>query len=433
MENESERTCRAPIAVGRVTPCAPRLQPAGATFSRGRLPTGGSQSRGWTAGRLVFLALAGAMFALAQPTSAREFYVFIGTYTNASSQGIYVSRLDAATGRLAAPALAAATPSPCYLAVSPDQKFVYAANSVRDFSDDAVTNGGAVSAFAMDAASGKLALLNQKCSGGMGPCHVSLDASGRVLLAANYGDGRVRAFLLETNGAIGPAGDGVRRTGSGPNPGRQASAHAHYIHVDPSNRFALVCDLGTDGVAVYPLEVRNAGLQPSRARDFPVPPGAGARHLAFSPDGKYAHVINEMACTVTTFAWDSGPGRLELVGTVSALPPGVGAQPGFTAAEILAAGHFIYASIRGHDSISVFAADAATGRLTFVQTVASGGKVPRGLGIDPTGRWLLAGNQNSDAVVEFAIDPVTGRLSATGQALKIGSPVDVKFASPDRN
>jgi len=393
--------------------------------------TGGHQPRGWTAGRLLRIAAAGALFALSLPASAREIYVFIGTYTNALSQGIYVSRLDAATGRLSAPELAAATPSPCYLAVSADQKFLYAANSVKDFSDDAVTNGGAVSAFSLDAASGRLALLNQKCSGGVGPCHVSVDATGRVLLAANYGSGSVRAFLLETNGAIGKAGDCVRRTGSGPNPGRQTSAHAHYIHVDPSNRFALVCDLGTDAVAVYPLAAQNAGLQPSLMRNFPVPPGAGARHLAFSPDGKYAHVLNEMACTVTTFAWDSGSGRLALVETVSALPPGVVAQSDYTAAEIVTAGQFVYASIRGHDSISVFTADAATGRLTFVQTVASGGKVPRGLGIDPTGRWLLAGNQNSDSVAEFAIDPLSGRLSATGQVLKIGSPVDVKFARPD--
>jgi 6-phosphogluconolactonase len=158
-----------------------------------------------------------------------------------------------------------------------------------------------------------------------------------------------------------------------------------------------------------------------------VPAGSGARHLAFSPDGRFAHVINEMACTVTTFAWNAAAGKLKPVETVSALPPGEAIQPGFTAAEILTAGHFVYATVRGPDCINVLAVDPQTGRLSFLQSVSSGGKTPRGLGIDPTGRWLLVGNQSTDNVVEFAIDPATGKLAATGQELGIGSPVDVKF------
>lgn len=383
----------------------------------------------WFNSSKLFLTLLVTSFVLSAP--AKDFFVFFGTYTSALSKGIYVTRLDAATGKLSAPQLAAETPSPCYLAVSPDQKFLYAANSVHNFSDDSVTNGGAVSAFAIDLASGRLALLNQKCSGGVGPCHVSVDASGKVLFVANYGSGSVKAYLLDTNGAIGAGGDCVTRTGHSVNPARQASSHAHFICADPSNRFALACNLGTDEVLVYPFDTRQAGLHPSQSSSFKVPPGSGARHLAFSPDVKFAYVINEMACTVTTFAWDSAAGNLRPVETISALPPGVTAQLSYTAAEILAVGSHVYATIRGHDSVSVFAADARTGRLTFLQNVSSGGKVPRGLGIDPTGRWLLAGNQNSDSVVEFAIDPQTGKLSPTSQQLIIGSPVDVKFVEAD--
>jgi 6-phosphogluconolactonase len=158
-----------------------------------------------------------------------------------------------------------------------------------------------------------------------------------------------------------------------------------------------------------------------------VPPGSGARHLAFSPDGKFAHVVNEMGCTVTTFAWDSGAGELTPVETVSALPPGDTAQQSFTAAEIVASGNYVYATVRGHDSVTAFAADPQTGRLAFLQNIPCGGKVPRGLGVDPTGRWLIVGNQKSDNAVEFSIDARTGKLSPTGQELKIGSPVDVKF------
>jgi len=371
-----------------------------------------------------------ALLALDATTSAENFLVFFGTYTNALSRGIYVARLDADTGKLSAPELAAEIASPCYLAVSPDGKFLYAANSVNNFSDYSIANGGgAVSAFAIDKISGRLTLLDQKCSGGAGPCHVSVDASGQVLFVANYNSGSVKAFLLETNGDIGAGGDCVSRMGHSVNASRQSSAHAHFICADPSNRFALACDLGTDEILVSPFDPATAGLHPAQVEAFSVPPGSGARHLAFSRDGKFVHVINEIACTVTTFAWDSKKGKLNLVETISALPPEVPVQNSFTAAEILVHpnGKFVYATVRGHDSVSVFAADAGSGRLTFVQNISAGGNVPRGLGLDPTGRWLIVANQKSDNAVEFAVDAPTGKLSPAGRKLKIGSPVDVKF------
>jgi 6-phosphogluconolactonase len=371
-----------------------------------------------------------ALSCFAVTARAENVFVYFGTYTNALSRGIYVSRLDTDTGRLSAPELAAATPSPSFINFSPDGKFLYAANEVKGFSDYSVENGGAVSAFAADKTSGQLTLLNQKCSGGTDPCHVSVDASGKVLFTANYSSGSVKSFVLDTNGSLGADGTVVGHTGHGPNPMRQAGPHAHFICVDPSNRFVLKCDLGTDEVMVYPFTTNDAAIAASKFQSFSVPPGSGPRHLAFSRDGKFIHVLNEMGCTITTFAWDSDSGKLDLIETVSALPPGVATQPSFTAAEILVhpSGKFIYATVRGHDSVSVFAADAQSGRLTFVQNVSAGGKVPRGLGIDPTGRWLITANQKSQNAAEFQIDAATGKLSPTGQELKIGSPVDVKFA-----
>jgi 6-phosphogluconolactonase len=372
----------------------------------------------------IFCAL--ALFAFAAMAPAENFLVFFGTYTNQLSRGIYVSRLDAATGKLSAPELAAATPSPCFLAVSPNEKYLYAANSLKTFGGE---NTGAVSAFVIDKTSGRLTLLNQKSSGGAGPCHVSVDATGKVLFTANYGDGTMKADSLETNGTIGTGFGTVGHTGHGANPVRQAGPHAHFICADPSNRFVLVCDLGTDTVTVYPFRTNDAMIVVSQFERFYVPDGSGARHLAFSRDGKFIYVVNEMACTVTTFAWDSEKGKLDLLETISALPPGVAVQNDFTAAEILVhpSGKFVYATIRGHDSVSVFAANENSGRLTLVQNVFAGGKVPRGLGIDPTGRWLIVANQKTDNAVEFAIDAATGKLSPTGEELKIGSPVDVKF------
>ena len=363
---------------------------------------------------------------------AKDLLVYFGTYTNATSKGIYVSRLDADTGKLSTPELAAATPSPCYLAISPDEKFLYAANGVKGFRDYSTDNGGAVSAFAIERPTGRLTFLNQKCSGGAGPCHVSVDATGKVLFIANYGDGSEKTYRLGTNGAIGDGGERVARTGHSANTNRQTSAHAHFIGADPSNRFALVCDLGTDEVISYPFDNNTARLYVSRFEVGGVPAGAGARHLAFSLGGKSIYVLNEMGCSISRFVLDE-KGRLYPWETVSALPAEVPVKDNYTAAEILVSpdGKFVYATIRGHDSVSVFAADAASGKLAFVQNISAGGKVPRGLGIDPMGRWLITANQKSDNAVEFAIDAATGKLSPAGQELKIGSPVDVKFVRGD--
>jgi len=369
-----------------------------------------------------------ALLVFAAAASGECFFSYFGTYTNALSRGIYVSRLDATTGRLSAPELASPSPSPCYLALSPDGQFLYAANSVKGFRDDATANGGAVSAFVIERPSGRLKLLNQKCSGGVGPCHVSVDATGKVLFIANYGDGSVKAFLLETNGALGAVGDRLVRAGHSVNPDRQASAHAHFICADPSNRFALVCDLGTDEVISYPFAAATARLVASRFEVGGVPPGSGARHLAFSHDGKFIYVLNEMGCSISRFGLDA-QGRLRPFETIPVLPADVPVRAGYTAAEILTSpdGRFVYDTIRGHDTISVLAADAANGRLTLRQNISSGGQMPRGLALDPTGRWLIVGNQKSDSAVEFSVDVVTGKISPTGQVLSIGSPVDVKF------
>lgn len=364
-----------------------------------------------------------ALASVVSLASAKEFLVYFGTYTNALSQGIYVSRLDADTGKLSAPQLAAAVANPCFVNVSPDEKFLYSANSTR-FNGQ---NFGSISAFALDKKSGQLKFLNEKSSGGNGPCHVSVDASGQVLLAANYNDGSVKTFALNADGSIGADGSRIQFHGRSANTNRQAAPHAHFISADPSGRFALVCDLGTDKISVYPLQSKTAALDTEKVFEISVPSGSGARHLAFSRDGKFIFVVNEMGCSVTTFSWNAG--RMTEIETASLLPTNVLLRKEFTAAEIRVhpSGKFIYATLRGHDSVSVLVADEKTGRLNLIQNISAGGKVPRGLGIDPTGRWLLTGNQKSDNAVEFAIDALTGKILPTGVELKIGSPVDVNF------
>ncbi|MFZ0826043.1 MAG: lactonase family protein [Verrucomicrobiia bacterium] len=355
---------------------------------------------------------------------AGEFLVYFGTYTGTKSKGIYVSRFDPATGRLSAPELAIETRNPSFLVVSPDQRFLYAVGEVDNAGGKP---GGTVNAFSLDRRTGKLTLLNQQSSGGGGPCHLSMDATGKCLLVANYGSGSIAALPLRPDGSLGEATATIQHTGSSVNLERQAGPHAHFICPSPDNRFALNCDLGLDQVLVYRLDADAATLMPNDPPFATVARGAGPRHLTFSPDGKFVYVINEMGSTISAFAYDAPRGVLTEVQTLSTLPKDFSTNN--TCAEIVMhpSGKFLYGSNRGHDSIAVFAVDRKSGRLIFVEHQSTQGRTPRHIAIDPTGRWLFAENQASDSVIVFALDPDTGKLKPTGQSLTVGSPVCAVF------
>jgi 6-phosphogluconolactonase len=357
---------------------------------------------------------------------ASEHFVYFGTYTGVKSKGIYVSRFDSATGKLSEPELAAETQNPSFLAVNPTGKFLYAVGEVNEMQGK---RGGAVSAFAIDCKTGKLTALNQQASGGTGPCHVSVDTSGKCVLVANYGSGSIASFPVKTDGRLGEVATTLRHLGSSVNPTRQAGPHAHFIVPSPDNRFALTCDLGLDKVLVYSLDAAAAKLATNNPSFATIAPGAGPRHLAFSTDGKSVYVINEMKLTITVFTYDAKTAAMTEVQTLSTLPVDYAATEKDSCAEIAVhpSGKFVYGSNRGHDSITVFAVDTKTGKLTLAQNESTHGKTPRHFAIDPSGRWLLAENQNSDSVVVFAIDVATGKLKRTGQTIIVGSPVCAVF------
>jgi 6-phosphogluconolactonase len=362
----------------------------------------------------------------AQSAFAQEYFVYFGTYTGAKIKGIYFSRFDATTGKLSTPELAGETKNPSFLAVHPTGKYLYAVGEVDESQGK---RGGAVVSFSLDAKTGKLAALNQQSSGGTGPCHVSVDASGKCVLVANYGSGSIAALPIRADGSLGEAATTVQHTGSSVNPQRQAGPHAHFIAPSPDNRFAFACDLGLDHVQIYQLDAANAKLGTNRPPFASVAPGSGPRHFVFSPDGNFIYVISEMKLTITTFTYDAKTGAMAELQSLSTLPADYAATDKDSAAEIAVhpTGRFIYASNRGHDSIAVFTVDRKSGKLAPVQHESTQGKMPRHFAIDPTGRWLLAENQNSDSVVVFSIDAVTGRLKPTGQTVTVGSPVCAVF------
>lgn len=367
-------------------------------------------------------------WSILQAAPAR-YLVYFGTYTGPKSQGIYVTRFDATTGKLGMPELAAETKSPSFLAVHPNERFLYAVGEGTMLEG---TRSGAVSAFALNKRSGQLSLLNQQPSGGLGPCHLALDSKGRCLLVANYGGGSVASLPVRKDGSLGEPVSTIQHIGASVNPQRQAGPHAHFITADPRDRFALCCDLGLDQVLVYRLDPKRAALIANDPPFATVKPGAGPRHLAFSPNGRFVFVINELASTVAVFAYDARRGTLAERQTVSTLPAG---HPGTntTCAEIAVhpSGKFVFGSNRGHDSIVTFAVDTKTGVLSHVAHQPTGGRTPRHFAIDPTGQWLLAENQASDTVTVFRIDPRSGRLAPTGQTAAVPSPVCAVFVAAE--
>ena len=375
-----------------------------------------------TAALVALLTVSISMNADSAPS--KQFLVYFGTYTGSKSNGIYVSRFDTASGELSTPTLAAKSVNPAYVAIDPDHRFLFAVNETDHFNGQA---GGAVTAFRLDASTGKLEFLNQQPSGGTSPCHIAVDATGKYVLVANYNSGSVAAFPVQTNGFIGPPTAVIQHHGSSVNPQRQAGPHAHCIAMDAANHRVFACDLGLDKVMIYRLNETNGALTANEIPWVELRPGSGPRHIAFHPDGRRAYVINEIGSTLTAFDYNPESGALKEIQTVSTLPEdfhGVN-----TSAEVAVhpSGKFVYGSNRGDDSIAVFAVDEPSGRLDFVERQSTRGKIPRCFAIDPTGQYLIAANQDSNSIVVFRINAQTGRLTWTGQTLEIGKPVCVAF------
>jgi 6-phosphogluconolactonase len=374
---------------------------------------------------LLIVAVAAGFEAGAAPPPAGEVFVYIGTYTGAKSRGIYVSRLDLATGRLSPPELAAESENPSFLALHPDRPLLYAVNETGTFEGQ---KAGSVSGFAIDDATGRLRSLNRVSSRGADPCHLVVDASGKNVLVANYSGGSVASLPIGKDGQLQPASAFVQHTGSSVD-SRQKGPHAHAVGLDGRNRLALVADLGLDKLLLYRFDPERGTLAPSDPPFASLKPGAGPRHFVIHPDGKHVYVVNEIDLTVTAFAFAAEKGTLTAQQSLSTLPAGVLGRPEDSTAEIAVhpGGRFLYASNRGTDTIAVFSIDGMTGQLAPVAHGPTGGKTPRNFAIDPSGRYLLAANQKSDSVVVFRMDPDTGRLTPAGSTVEVGAPVCLVF------
>jgi 6-phosphogluconolactonase len=374
---------------------------------------------------LLFLVIS-TLLTTAALAASHNYIVYVGTYTQGDGhgKGIYAFHYDADSGKASSPEVAAETTNPSWVALAPGGRFLYAVNELGNYQGP---NSGGVSAFAVDQTTGKLTFLNEVASRGADPCYVTVDHTGKYVLVANYTGGSVAVFPILADGKLGSATAFVQHTGHGTNPERQEAPHAHSIVLTPDNRFAIVNDLGLDELLVYKFDSAKGTLTPNDPPFATLDAGAGPRHFALAPDGKFAYVINEMGKTVTAFSADLHAGAFKSIGSVTTVPSGFSGRNDDAEIEVHPSGKFVYASNRGEDSIAVYAIDPAKGTLKQVGDVPTGGKEPRSFAIDPTGKLLFAANQNSDNIAIFRIDAKTGQLTPTGEKLDVPSPVSVKF------
>lgn len=372
----------------------------------------------------VLLAVAAAGLAAVRRVDTRGRLVLVGTYTGEHSDGILAFRFDEGTGTLAPAGLAAAARNPSFLAAHPNGRWVYAVNEIADYDDE---KGGSVTAFAMDAATGRLRELNRQPSRGGAPCHLSIDGTGRVLLVANYSGGNVTALPIAEDGSLGAPSSVGQHQGRSVHPERQKRPHAHSVRVDATNRFVVAADLGIDQLLVYRLEPDGPTLRAHEPPSVRLSPGAGPRHFAFHPGGRWLYAINELQSTVTVFRWDGATGTLASHQTIPTVPDDARGDNSTAEIAVHPSGRFVYGSNRGHDSIVVYAVDEASGVLRLVGHHSTRGRTPRHFSLDPSGRWLIAANQDSHSLVVFEVDERTGSLTAHGEPVQAGAPVCVLF------
>ncbi|KVP18295.1 lactonase family protein [Burkholderia multivorans] len=371
-------------------------------------------------------------FAQQSPAPADGVYnLLVGTYTDTGSDGIYVYRFDTSTGSVA-PVSSAKTVNPSYLLPSRDGRVVYAVNELPGDNGPATQRGG-ISAFSFDAKTGALTFIDRVSSEGNDPCYLSLSPDGKYLVTANYSvaadpGGSFALFPVRDDGGVAPAVLSVHHEGKGPVRGRQDNAHVHSTVFSPDGRYLFVQDLGLDKIYGYRYTVDGSRglISPTDTRYTPVKAGAGPRHLVFSADGRFAYVTSELNASVEVFGYHDG--KLTPIETVSMIAPGFKGKVGGGAIHLSPDGRFLYVSNRGDaNEIVIYAVNQADGRLKTVGRQSSLGRTPREFLIDPTGKWLIVGNQDSDTFYVFGRDVGSGQLAANPRKVAVGKPVDFKL------
>ncbi|MET3113339.1 6-phosphogluconolactonase [Pedobacter sp. CG_S7] len=344
--------------------------------------------------------------------------LLIGTYTNSGkSEGIYTYNFNVINGETELKSVTKNVDNPSFLALSPDLKSVYSVNESGSKST--------VSAFAFNANEGSLQLLNKQNSQGADPCYITAD--NKNVIVANYSGGSIAVYGRNENGSLTEAKQVIQHAGKSIDPNkRQESAHVHMVQFTPDKKYLICNDLGEDLVYIYNYNPLAKTAVLTLKTVYKTHAGTGPRHLAFSPNGKFAYLTHEFNGSITAFIYTKGNlNRIQEIGTTAKEFKGK-----IDAADIHVSpdGKFLYQSNRGDaNTISVFSI-FPTGKLAFVSRVSTLGKGPRNFAIDPSGKFLLVGNQYSDEVVIFERNKFTGALTDSGKRISVGAPVSLIFA-----
>jgi 6-phosphogluconolactonase len=374
-------------------------------------------------------AIADQSGSFAKPSGAKARFVYVGTYTSpgtapggthpSQALGIYVFRMNPNDGGLT-PIQTAVVSNPSYLALHPTLPRLYCVDEMTP---------GAVTSFVVNQ-HGTLSSLNTELTHGADTTHLSVDSSGKYLLAASYTSGNFQVFPINGDGSIAPLTDNFQSVGNGtgPNPARQEGPHAHQILNDFAGRHTFGVDLGADKVNVWNLDLGSGKLIPNEVPFAPIASGSGPRHMAFHSDEAHAYVLDELASSITVFDYDPLRAAFIWKQTISTLPPNFKGTNTTAEIRIHPNGRFLYNTNRGHNSVTIFKIDRDSGDLDVVGWESTRGQWPRGMNIDPSGTFLYAANQNTDNIAVFRIEQGSGRLDFS-RLVNTPTPVDVEFGA----
>ena len=305
---------------------------------------------------------------------------------------------------------------PSFLIVDRAGRHVYSAHG----------DGTQVTAFDIDATTGRLTVLNRQPTGGANGVHLAIDATNRFLALANYATGSLALFPISQDGSLGPLGDlAVTKGEPGPHRTQQERSHPHHCPFDRSGRYIVVPDKGLDRIFLYRLDTTLGKLMPADPSHVAARAGAAPRHVDFHPTRPFAYVINELDSTLATYQFEPDKGVLKPLQILPTTPSTYTGNN--TGAEVVVApsGRFVYGSNRGHNSIAIFAIDDRTGTLSSVAWESTQGRTPRFFGLDPSGTQLYAANQGSDTIVIFDVNQATGGLTPASDIINVKTPTSI--------
>ncbi|HYH16494.1 MAG TPA: lactonase family protein [Flavisolibacter sp.] len=351
--------------------------------------------------------------------SQAQYTLLVGTYTSGKNQGIYVYDFASNTGdALLRDSVKSSNPS--FLAVAPNDRYVYAVN--EDGSDK---GGGKVSAYSFSESGKKLSFINQQPSMGDHPCYITVDRKNRWVVVGNYSSGNLSVLPIAPDGGVGSSVTNMQHQGQSINQNRQKAPHVHATVFSPDNKYLFVPDLGIDQIVVYGFNAKTGMIKPKK-NHIKVTAGSGPRHLDFHPSGKWAYLAQELSGTVTVFKHEKG--NLVEQQVISMLPADYSGAATSADIHVSPNGKFLYASNRNtSNTIAIFKINPADGSLELVGHQSTMGKAPRNFNFDPTGKLLLVANQETNNIVIFNVNSDTGLLTYSGKQIEVPNPVCIKW------